>query len=187
MADERDDLIKAVNKIGAAGSELVAAPDSEAKSIADKNKMIQEYNDAQKPKAPEPARPASNAKVDKVNPGAKYGSRSGEKRIDTSEMTKKLPSYKEGTDRVPSDQVAVLHKDEAVVPKHEADKQRSGKHNVSLYRAMHHLNKGGLHRALGVPEGEKIPADKLAAAKRSNNEHVRKMAQFASTMGHFKH
>src|ERR1022692_4036281 len=32
--------------------------------------------------------------------------------------------------------------------------------NVSLYRAMHHLNKGGLHRALGVKEGEKIPADK---------------------------
>ena len=61
------------------------------------------------------------------------------------------------------------------------------KHNVSLYRAMHHLNKGGLHRALGVPEGEKIPAAKLAAAKNSKNEHVRHMANFASTMGGFSH
>jgi hypothetical protein len=61
------------------------------------------------------------------------------------------------------------------------------KHNVSLYRAMHHLNKGGLHRALGVPEGETIPASKLAAAKNSNNEHVRHMANFAATMGKFKH
>lgn len=61
------------------------------------------------------------------------------------------------------------------------------KHNVSLYRAMKHLNKGGLHRALHVPEGEKIPAAKLEAAKNSTNEHVRHMANFASTMKGFKH
>ena len=61
------------------------------------------------------------------------------------------------------------------------------KHDVSLYRAMHHLNKGGLHRALGVKEGEKIPADKLASAKNSTNEHIRKMASFAHTMAGFKH
>lgn len=60
-------------------------------------------------------------------------------------------------------------------------------HDVSLYRAMHHLNKGGLHRALNVPEGQKIPADKLASAKNSKNPHVAKMAHFADTMGHFKH
>jgi hypothetical protein len=61
------------------------------------------------------------------------------------------------------------------------------KHNVSLYRAMHHLNKGGLHRALHVPEGEPIPAEKLAAAKNSSNPHVAHMAHFAATMEHFKH
>lgn len=60
------------------------------------------------------------------------------------------------------------------------------KQNVSLYRAMHHLNKGGLHRALHVPEGQKIPAAKLAAAKNSKNEHVAKMANFAHTMEGFK-
>lgn len=60
-------------------------------------------------------------------------------------------------------------------------------HNPSLYRAMHKMNKGGLHRALGVPEGEKIPADKLEAAKTSKSGHIRKMAHFASTMMGFKH
>lgn len=59
--------------------------------------------------------------------------------------------------------------------------------NVSLYRAMHHLRKGGLHRALGVPENEPIPAEKMAEAKDSKNAHVRKMAQFAHTMGGFNH
>jgi hypothetical protein len=60
------------------------------------------------------------------------------------------------------------------------------KHNVSLYRAMHGLRKGGLHRALGVPEGDKIPADKLEAARNSKNDHVKHMANFAHTMGGFK-
>lgn len=45
---------------------------------------------------------------------------------------------------------------------------------------------GGLHRALGVPEGQKIPADKLAKAKKSPNEHIRRMANLASTLSHFK-
>lgn len=60
------------------------------------------------------------------------------------------------------------------------------KHNASLYRAMYHLRKGGLHRALGVPENETIPAAKLAAARNSENEHVAHMANFAHTMGGFK-
>lgn len=56
-----------------------------------------------------------------------------------------------------------------------------------LHRALTHLNKGGLHRALGVAEGTKIPADKLEAAKNSNNPHIRHMANFASVLEHFKH
>ena len=42
-----------------------------------------------------------------------------------------------------------------------------------------HLDKGGLHRALGIPEGEKIPADRIASAKNSTDPHMRKMATFA--------
>ena len=59
--------------------------------------------------------------------------------------------------------------------------------NPSLYRALHHLRKGGLHRALHVPEGEPIPAAKLEAGKKSENEHIRHMSNFAATMSHFKH
>jgi hypothetical protein len=58
--------------------------------------------------------------------------------------------------------------------------------NVSLYRAIHHLHRGGLHRALGVPEGEKIPAEKLEQARHSSNEHIRHMANFAHTLEGFK-
>jgi len=58
-------------------------------------------------------------------------------------------------------------------------------HNVSLYRAMHHLNHGGLHRALNVPEGKTIPQAKIEKAKNSPNEHIRHMASFAHTMEGF--
>lgn len=45
---------------------------------------------------------------------------------------------------------------------------------------------GGLHKALGIKQGEKIPADKLAKAKKSPNEHIRRMANLASTLATFK-
>ena len=61
------------------------------------------------------------------------------------------------------------------------------KHNVSLYRAMHHLRKGGLHDALHIPRDQKIPAERLEAAKHSKNEHVQHMANMAATMEGFKH
>lgn len=48
-------------------------------------------------------------------------------------------------------------------------------------------HKGRLHKALGVPEGEKIPADKLAKAKRSKSPAVRKEATFAQNAKKFKH
>lgn len=60
-------------------------------------------------------------------------------------------------------------------------------HNVSLYRSLHQLRKGNLHKALHVPDGEKIPEAKLSAARNSSNEHIRKMAEFAHTMKGFKH
>lgn len=59
--------------------------------------------------------------------------------------------------------------------------------NHSLHRALAHLNKGGLHRALHVPEGETIPKEKIAAAKNSPNTHLSKMANMADVMSHWKH
>lgn len=41
------------------------------------------------------------------------------------------------------------------------------------------INKGGLHRALGVPEGQKISASELAKASNSSDAHVRRMAASA--------
>lgn len=43
-------------------------------------------------------------------------------------------------------------------------------------------NKGGLHKALHVPQGEKIPKSKIAAATHSDNPHTRHMAQFAKNV-----
>lgn len=40
-------------------------------------------------------------------------------------------------------------------------------------------NKGKLHRALGVKQGEKIPAKKIEAATKSKSPALRKEANFA--------
>jgi hypothetical protein len=42
-------------------------------------------------------------------------------------------------------------------------------------------NPGALHRSLGVPQGQKIPAAKLAAAAHSSNPTTRKRAALAQT------
>ncbi len=48
-------------------------------------------------------------------------------------------------------------------------------------------NKGALHRHLGVPENEKIPQDKLEAARHSKNPTIRREAALAHTLSGFKH
>jgi len=60
-------------------------------------------------------------------------------------------------------------------------------HNKSLYHAIHGMRKGRLHRALHVPEGESIPAEKLEAAKKSDNPSLVHMANFASTLKGMSH
>jgi len=46
-------------------------------------------------------------------------------------------------------------------------------------------NKGGLHRSLGVPVGQKIPASKVAAAAKKGGK-VGKQARLAQTLGKMK-
>jgi hypothetical protein len=60
-------------------------------------------------------------------------------------------------------------------------------HNVSLYRAMHHLRKNGLHNALGISPDKEIPKDMVEKATHSKNKHVAHMASFSQTMGDFHH
>ena len=43
-------------------------------------------------------------------------------------------------------------------------------------------NKGALHRALGVPEGQKIPAKKMAKAAKSGSPKVKKEVALARTL-----
>ena len=49
------------------------------------------------------------------------------------------------------------------------------------------IHKGALHRALGVPEGQKIPAKKMAQARKSKNPHVRRMAASAAGLKAMRH
>lgn len=48
-------------------------------------------------------------------------------------------------------------------------------------------NPGGLHRSLGVKEGEKIPEAKLRAAANSKDPKVRKQASLAMTLEGMHH
>ena len=47
--------------------------------------------------------------------------------------------------------------------------------------------KGKLHREMGIPEGDKIPKDKLAAAARSSDPEKRRDAIRAETMAKWHH
>lgn len=47
--------------------------------------------------------------------------------------------------------------------------------------------KGLLHKELGVPQGQPIPASKLEAAAHSSNPAERKRAQFAINAKKFNH
>lgn len=48
-------------------------------------------------------------------------------------------------------------------------------------------HKGKLHRELGIPEGQKIPAKRLQAAEHSKNREVRDDAIRAKTMEGWHH
>lgn len=45
---------------------------------------------------------------------------------------------------------------------------------------------GALHRELGVPEGEKIPAKKMAKAAHSKSPKIRKQVALAKTLSHMR-
>ena len=48
-------------------------------------------------------------------------------------------------------------------------------------------HKGKLHRALGIPEGQRIPKSRLRKAAHSSNRSVRNMAIRAETMSKWHH
>jgi hypothetical protein len=46
-------------------------------------------------------------------------------------------------------------------------------------------NKGGLHRSLGIPQGQKIPQKKLVSASKKGGK-VGKQARLAMTLEHLR-
>ena len=44
------------------------------------------------------------------------------------------------------------------------------------------MKKGALHKQLGVPQGEKIPASKISKAANSDNPTLAKRARLAQTL-----
>jgi hypothetical protein len=47
-------------------------------------------------------------------------------------------------------------------------------------------NKGGLHRSLNIPEGQKIPEKRIVKAEHSSDERVRRQANLAMTLKHLR-
>lgn len=51
-----------------------------------------------------------------------------------------------------------------------------------IQEAIPKAHRGKLHRELGVPQGEKIPAKKLVKAEHSKNPTIRREANLAKTL-----
>ncbi len=93
-----DTMNRAVDTAKGAVSKLKSILPDENEQMALREKQRQ-IDAATLPNQTAPATQTAPAEQDKVNPLGKYGSRPGEKRIDTSDMTKPLtPVYDNGGD-----------------------------------------------------------------------------------------
>ena len=74
--------------------------------------------------------------------------------------------------------------DDGCVDKNKYRHKHKGGENVSDGHWIEHANvkKGALHKALGIPQGQKIPESRLEKAEHSRNPHMRKMANFAENV-----
>jgi hypothetical protein len=65
--------------------------------------------------------------------------------------------------------------------------EHTPKEKQHFRRAMHHLNKGGLHRHFGISEDKPIPMEKKEEAAHSDNPHVAAMGRLAVAMHGWHH
>jgi hypothetical protein len=168
---------------------------SELAARAQMNRAASGALEGDKPSDATPAKgtAAKPAPIDKVNKGREYGdaegAKRGEKKIDTTDMTKPLGSFAKGTDSVPKTGVYKIHEGEAVVS--NKDKKMSGEHTpkekAHFHRAMSHLHGGALHRHFGIPEDQPIPMEKKQEAANSENPHVAAMGRLAVAMHGWGH
>jgi len=55
-----------------------------------------------------------------------------------------------------------------------------------LSRVSETTSEGGLHRSLGIPEGQRIGAARIAAATHSRNPKTRRQARLAQTYARYR-
>ena len=65
-------------------------------------------------------------------------------------------------------------------------KNKDGLESGGKWMASSSIHKGGLHESLHIPQGEKIPAKKIAKAEKSSNPKIRKQATLAETFKKFR-
>jgi hypothetical protein len=93
----------------------MGAGSREESGLGNRKQNVEEYEKAVSGPADMPkANPPQ--KVDKIHPGAKYGDKPPEKRINVDQYIKPLGSFEHGTDYVPKTGLALLHKGEKVIP-----------------------------------------------------------------------
>jgi hypothetical protein len=114
-----------------------------------------------------------------INPDATAGIDAKQANVD--EYTKaNPPSYKRGG-VVKKSGMAKVHKGERVLTK----KQRSKVETVSLgKKGSFKVHPGALHRALGVPEGQKLGPSRIKSALHSKSPATRRMAASAEGLTH---
>lgn len=64
--------------------------------------------------------------------------------------------------------------------------EHSPQEKSHFHRAMSHLHKGGLHKALGISADQPIPLEKKEAAAHSSNDHIAAMGRLAVAMHGWK-
>jgi hypothetical protein len=150
--------------------------------VSERARTMQQLNPKSAP-ASAPAKPSAPSKPspkDLVNPKGKYGDKPGEKRIDVSDMTKKLGSFKKGG-TVPKTGMYQLHAGEEVVPKAKAalaGKKKKGSGRVPHRMVTEKMDDGSFqitheHKP-DSPEQQTPPPEKFTAANpKQLVKHVR--------------
>lgn len=211
------DIFETVKRAAKDAGNKVSPPKSEGPGIgtelAEKVKMRRAADSAlESPKGPAPRDESGTGVGGTASP---YGSRKGEKRIDTSGMhSDAIKTYDTGGKVNVNDgkhELAILkHGERVLTEKQDKEYQKKmGKQDpdkdgdMDCYdeggkvhtpeekehfsRSMHKLNAGGLHRHLGIAEDKPIPHSKKVEASHSDNPHVAAMGRMAVAMAGWKH
>lgn len=145
---------------------------------ANKNEDAQEHRTGRQAVQTNPKRAfATGGQVVKaVDPAASKAAKNWVN--DDAELTQRIWSRREA-DSERKDREAVMPESERrqIAPDFKMKKGGS-----TSWIAGATKNKGALHKALGVPAGDKIPAKKLTKAEHSKNPTMRKRADLAKTL-----